>query len=140
MHFATALVGRDAAQDLVSEVVLACLERQSLSELDNPRAYLTTSMLNRARSRYRRASRESNALQRLGEPGIHHDSYPGADSEYADALMQLPIQQRAALYLVYWEDLDQAEAAVRLGVRPGTLRRYLFLARRRLEELLDEPS
>jgi DNA-directed RNA polymerase specialized sigma24 family protein len=50
----------------------------------------------------------------------------------------LPLQQRAAIYLVYWEGCEPTEAARLLGVQPGTLRRYLHLAREKLRRYLDE--
>jgi DNA-directed RNA polymerase specialized sigma24 family protein len=39
---------------------------------------------------------------------------------------------------VYWEGHSPTEAAALMGTKPGTVRRYLHLARRKLEEALDE--
>jgi RNA polymerase sigma-70 factor (ECF subfamily) len=52
--------------------------------------------------------------------------------------MGLPPQQRAAVYLTYWRDLPISETSELLGCRPGTVKRYLFLARNRLKELLSD--
>jgi RNA polymerase sigma-70 factor (ECF subfamily) len=46
--------------------------------------------------------------------------------------------QRSATYFVYWADMSVAEAAAVMGVRPGTVKRYLHLARAKLEGVLDE--
>jgi len=139
MRFAASLVGPDAASDLVSEVMVATLQSRSLLSLENPRAYLMQAVLNRARSAGRRLDRERLALARypvtvLGEDPA--DFLVGAD--VVRTVAALPVQQRAAIYLVYWADLEPTEAARLLGVRPATLRRYLYLARKRLRRHLDE--
>ena len=140
MRFAASLVGPDHADDLVSEVMVSTLQRRSLVSLDNPQAYLMQAVLNRARSSHQRISRERETLSRLAPANPTSES--GYDLEVADDLLrtvaELPMQQRAAIYLVYWEDLEPFEAAELMGVRPGTLRRYLHLARKKLRRYLDE--
>ncbi len=143
MRFAASLVGPQNAGDLVSEAVVATLGNRpnvyrTLTSLEYPQAYLMKAVLNRARSWGRRAQTERQALARIDAPT------PGADP--ADAILvdlsrtvaRLPVRQRAAIHLVYWEDLTPTEAAALLGIRPATLRRYLHLARRRLRGYLDE--
>ncbi len=49
------------------------------------------------------------------------------------AVWRLPVQQRAAVFLFYWEGHPVAEIADPIGVRPGTVKRYLYLARKRLK-------
>jgi RNA polymerase sigma factor (sigma-70 family) len=140
MRFAASLVGPDRAADLVSEVMVSTLQRRSLESLDNPEAYLMQAVLNRARSAHRRLAREREALSRFvavpaGEdPTV--DFLVGAD--IVRAVAELPLRQRAAVYLVYWLDQEPSVAAELLGVRPGTLRRYLHLARKKLRRYLDE--
>jgi DNA-directed RNA polymerase specialized sigma24 family protein len=48
------------------------------------------------------------------------------------------VGQRAATYFVYWGDMSVATAAEMMGVRPGTVKRYLHLARTKLEGVLNE--
>lgn len=134
-RFAASLVGPDDAADLVSETVVAVLQRRPLASLDNPQAYLMRSVLNRTRSRARSAARERRAVARLGAPG----SSPAADDGLSDVtrtVSTLPPQQRAAIYLVHWEGMSPTEAAHQLGVRPATVRRYLHLAHNRLRRYL----
>ena len=50
----------------------------------------------------------------------------------------LPPRQRAATFLVYWEGHTPVSAAELMGCRPATVRRYLHLAHRKLEEMIDE--
>ncbi len=140
MRFAASLVGPHQAADLVSEVMVATLRKRSLSSLENPQAYLMQAVLNRARSNHRRTSREREAQSLLAM--LPRGDDPTADFVVGDdvvrALAELPVQQRAAIYLVYWVGHEPKEAAALLGVQPGTLRRYLHLAREKLRRYLDE--
>lgn len=91
------------------------------------------SVLNAARSRYRRMKTVTMVpLEKAHEPG-HMDRV----DEALDLIRRLPPQQRAATFLVYWERHTPTEAAVLMGCRPATVRRYLHLARRKLKETLD---
>ena len=120
--------------------MVSTLKRHSLSSLENPHAYLMQAVLNRARSNHRRMSREQET-QSLFVMMPRGDD-PTADFVVGDdvvrAVAELPVQQRAAIYLVYWADHAPKEAAALLGVRTGTLRRYLHLAREKLGRYLDE--
>jgi RNA polymerase sigma factor (sigma-70 family) len=140
MRFAASLVGPADAADLVSEVIVSTLKRRSLSSLENPQGYLMQAVLNRARSNHRRTSRERETHALLAI--LPRGDDPTADFVVGDdvvrAVAELPVQQRAAVYLVYWVGHEPKEAAELLGVQPGTLRRYLHLARVRLRRYLDE--
>ncbi len=139
MRFASSLVGRDQAGDLVSEVILETLKNRTLSSLDNPQAYLMRAILNRARSARRRFNREQAHSMREA-PAVGHDPTAGlaTQTDVKKAVAALPVQQRAAIYLVYWVGYEPSEAAELLGVQPATLRRYLYLARLKLRRFLDE--
>jgi len=50
----------------------------------------------------------------------------------------LPPRQRAAAFLVYWQGCSAPEAAELMGCRPATVRRYLHLARNKLEGAFDD--
>lgn len=138
MRFASSLVGPNDAADLVSEVIVAAIQRRPLSSLENPKAYLMQALLNRARSRGRRLDREQKAVARLRAIPFPQEHTEVSDPGVTDTVATLPPQQRAAVFLVYWEDLSPSEAAKLLGVRPATLRRYLHLARSKLRKHLDE--
>jgi RNA polymerase sigma-70 factor (ECF subfamily) len=60
-----------------------------------------------------------------------------ADSGLAAALARLGEADRELLLLIAWEGLSPAEAAVVLGVKPGTVRVRLSRARRRLTQALS---
>ena len=129
LRYATSLVGPDRTEDVVSTVVLRTMRRQGLAELDRPHAYLMKSVLNESRSVWRRVSTvplsESDSLQ-----------LPVEVVETLDALWRLPLRQRAAAFLFYWEDRSVAEIAELMGVRDGTVKRYLHNARQRLKRSL----
>lgn len=133
MRFATALVGADDAADVLSAVVLRTLETRSLSSLDNPQTYLMKAVLNEARARARSQRRLATALGQMSSPISAEDSARGDFSDLVEAVMALPVKQRAAVYAVYWMGMSSQEAAQALGCRAATVRRYLHLARRKLE-------
>ena len=53
------------------------------------------------------------------------------------ALATLPYRQRAALVLRYYSDLPDAEIAVALGCRPGTVGSLVHRGLERLREVVD---
>ncbi len=133
MRYATALVGPDTADNVVSSVVVRTLARPGgLGGLREPKQYLMKAILNETRSRHRRAVRR---------PTIHADtttSVTSADGDQVvDMIRSLPARQRAAAYLVFYEEYTPTEAARLMGCRPATVRRYLHLARTKLREALD---
>jgi RNA polymerase sigma-70 factor (sigma-E family) len=68
----------------------------------------------------------------------------GADTSYDDrdvllrALALLPVQQRAAVVLRYWDDLSVEDTAFALGVGPGTVKSHCARGLARLRELVPE--
>ena len=134
-RLATALVGPSEAEDVVADVVVRVLERPGgLSGLRDPRPYLVRAIINEARSRFRKRRRVDDL------PTREEEDPPAAD--YRDQLVEvvstLPPRQRAATFLVYWEGHTSVSAAELMGCRPATVRRYLHLAHRKLEEMIDE--
>ena len=134
MRYATALVGVSDAGDLVSTVVTRVLGRPGgLSGLDEPKPYLMKSILNEARMRHRTRRRSDRALLAM-TPIVG-----GGDHDHVlDLVMALPTRQRAAVYLTYYEKYPATEVADLMGCRSATVRRYLFLARQKLREAIDE--
>ena len=132
VRYAAVLVGPRDAEDVVSTVVVRVLNSRKLAALDDARPYLFKSVLNECRTRAVRR-REAFGFVDLPEP-------PPADPqpEVLEAVMSLPVAQRAATFLVYWADLSIGEAARLMGTRPGTVKRYLHLARTKLKGVLDE--
>ena len=136
MRFATSLVGVDDAADLLSAVVTRALRRPGgLAGLTDAKPYLVRALTNEARSLHRTRSRRLDMSRSLVVPAVDDSD---TASGTLDLLMSLPPRQRAALFLVGYEGYEPSEAAALLGCRPGTVRRYLFIARQKLREVLDE--
>lgn len=133
VRYASLLVGPSDAEDVLSTVVLRVLERRSLGDLDDPWAYLFRAITNEARGIARREKR----TRELPKVDSRSEGMPEADHEVAAALGVLPPRQLAAVYLVYWEDQTIKNAARTLGTTTGTVKRYLYLARRKLKELIE---
>lgn len=136
-RLATALVGPSEADDVVADVVVRVLERPGgLAGLKDPRPYLIKAIINEARSRFRKRKRVD------ARPVQDREAVDSPEADYRDQLLEvvssLPPRQRAATFLVYWEGHTSVTAAELMGCRPATVRRYLHLAHRKLEEMIDE--
>jgi RNA polymerase sigma-70 factor, ECF subfamily len=132
VRYAAVLIGPGDAEDVVSTVVVRVLSRHTLASLEDARRYLFRAVLNECRTRAVRR-RESLTLTDLPEPPS-----PDPQPEVLEAVLSLPVAQRAATFLVYWADLSVSETAHLMGTRPGTVKRYLYLARAKLKGALDD--
>jgi RNA polymerase sigma-70 factor (ECF subfamily) len=135
-RYATALVGPADAPDVVTDGVLAAFRSPTWPTVSNPRAYLYRAVFSAAmsakRSDVRRLRRE--AAVATGDVVAAHES--SADAQRA--LQQLSPQQRAVVYLTYWDDLTPTQIAELLDVSEGTVRKQLARAREQLRRILDE--
>lgn len=129
LRYATVMVGADNADDVVSTVFVRILKGRGLESLEDPRPYLFKAVTNEARSHLRR-SRHLPLTER---------AMPTVDTETVDvirAIRSLPPQQRSAVFFCLWEEHTIAEASELMGVRPGTVKRYIHEARTTLKGLL----
>lgn len=126
LRFATVLTGERAlAEDLVQDAFVNLAGR--LAHLRDPgafEAYLRRTVVNLANSKFRRRRVERSYLEREGRrPG---DRGPVADPETRDevwtALQTLPVKQRAAIALRFYEDLPDERIAEVLHCAPATVR------------------
>jgi len=136
MRYATALVGVSDAGDVVSSVVTRVMAKDGLVGLDEPKAYLMRSILNEVRMRHRSRSRETRAVSALKADGPQQRHEDHID-HVLDLIMDLPPRQRAAVFLAYYEQYSPTEIAELMRCRPGTVRRYLHLARAKLKEVIN---
>jgi RNA polymerase sigma-70 factor, ECF subfamily len=135
VRFATGLVGPSNAADVVAEAVLRCMSSSKWSTVERKKPYLYRSVFNEAkrfhRSTFRRTSREmQSARPEAFDP-------PEPRPEILAALGELSIQQRAVIFLTYWEDLSPSGVAGVLRIGEGSVKRHLARGRRRLKEVLD---
>jgi RNA polymerase sigma-70 factor (ECF subfamily) len=138
MKLATFLAGPHAAVDLVQESVARAVRSPRWTGVADQGAYLTRVLVNEARrgagSDARRRAREERVAARSVPESV--PAY-GVDADVRDAVRDLSAQQRAIVFLTYWEDLSIPVVAERLGVGEGTVRRQLARAKSRLRKVLN---
>ncbi len=134
-RFATVLVGRDDAADVVSSAVLRALRSPAWPSVTNHRSYLHQAVANEARNLYRSDTRRR---QREATTVTSQVVFPPeAHPEVGKAVQQLSVRQRAVVYLTYWEDMTDQTIADYLGISAGSVRRHLARARRHLRRTLN---
>jgi RNA polymerase sigma factor (sigma-70 family) len=142
--------GRDAADDLLSEVFLRAYSalRQYDARWPDARPWLYGITRNVLREHWRRRSAEDDRA-RSAPLAPDQDPWPDVDDRI-DAAARRPSLRRAltalaacdrdVLLLVTWEGLTPAEVAIALGIPQGTARSRLFRARSLMRQLLDDPA
>jgi RNA polymerase sigma-70 factor (ECF subfamily) len=138
IRYATVLVGPDDAPDVVTDAVLSAFATPAWSQVAQPRAYLYRSVLNTAlsshRARERRRRRETAVAMRPVAP----ESSPAESAiDVHRALATLSPQQRAVVFLAYWQDQPPSQIAATLDVSEGTVRKQLARARAQLRKVID---
>lgn len=132
LRVAFLMVGsQQQAEEIVHDAFAALLERWD--RVDRPAGYLRASVVNGCRSAHRRRSLERRTVAATRVPtavGL------GAD-DLADALAALPPKRRAAIVLRYYGDHSEAEIAVALKVRPGTVKSLLHRGLAQLREVIE---
>jgi RNA polymerase sigma-70 factor (ECF subfamily) len=137
VRYATVLVGPDDAPDVVADAVVAAFASRSWRDVDNRRAYLYRAVLTRSASHHRASRRRRHREERAAAlvPAPPDEAPPAIDAHRA--LAALSEQQRAVVYLTYWEDLAPGQIADLLGISDGTVRKQLARARDHLRRILD---
>ncbi|MGW3265815.1 RNA polymerase sigma factor [Streptomyces sp. NPDC001056] len=130
------------AEDVVQDAFTALFRRHGhrLASLDDPEAYLRTSVVNAARSvlRRRRTARAHTPDPEGHAPAPEEDVLLHEEHrEVLAALRTLTRRQREVLVLRYWSHLTEAEIAATLGLSRGAVKstasRALDALGRRLE-------
>jgi RNA polymerase sigma-70 factor, ECF subfamily len=144
-RFARALCGDAAlADDLVQDCVERALSRSSLYDPSRPlRAWLFAILRNIFISGLRKSSRLQvvKTVDELydGEDAVRAEQETNISLKLiAQALDQLPDQQREILVLVSLEEMSYREAAEIVGVPIGTVMSRLSRARNHMQQLLEE--
>ena len=136
VRFATGLVGPADAPDVVADAMVKVLWSPRWDEVANPRAYPYRAVLNESHRHHRSTMRRRAVEARASSVGSN--VMVEVRPDVLDAVSRLSLKQRAAVLLVYWEDLTVAQTARRLGLSEGTVHRNLARAERRLGRLLDD--
>jgi RNA polymerase sigma factor (sigma-70 family) len=128
-------VGRQDADDLLAEVWLRAFASRASYRGDWPdgRPWLYGVARNTLRVHWQKRSRD-----RRGSGAMDSDPWPEVDARLdaealgatlRQAVLALSADEREVLLLVAWEHLSPTEAAVTLGIPPGTARSRLHRAR-----------
>jgi RNA polymerase sigma factor (sigma-70 family) len=133
-RYATGLVGPFDAADVVTDACIKAFESRNWHEVSNRRAYLYKTVLSVANDHHRRSM--ARRLREMKTATPESMPAPDIDVDVLEAVNRLSVQQRAAVYLTYWEDLTPQHVAERMGVSVGSVKRHLARARKRLGELL----
>jgi RNA polymerase sigma-70 factor (sigma-E family) len=138
LRFALMLTGdRALSEDLVQEAFVRVAAK--LGDLRDPsafNAYLTRAVANLAKSHFRRQQVVKKHTRTVDASTLVADPVDVATSDaLLVALRRLPMQQRAAVVLRYYNDLSQEEIAQVLDCPVGTVKSQLSrgLARLRKE-------
>ena len=136
LRYATAMVGPFEAEDVVADAVVGLLSSRKLATARDPKAYMFRAVHNSVRMRMRaegrRRNREQWVVDDRARAGVE------IDPSVLEAVAVLSVQQRAVIYLTYWEDLTPSSIAEWLDVSEGTVRRQLARARARLRKVLHD--
>jgi len=128
---ATLMCGsRSAAEDLVHDAFAAVLPK--LDGVEHPRAYLRVAVVNRCL-----AWRGRQALERERQPPPGDADPPPADPELRHLLAELPVDQRVALVLRFYEDLSGAQIADVMQQPEATVRSHIHRGLATLKELIE---
>lgn len=140
LRFAYLVTGsQHAAEDAVQEALTsACAKWSRVSRTRDPEAYVRRMIANAHVSGWRRTRRESPVAE------VRDTTFadPAALVDTGDAVWRvcesLPRQQRAAVVLRFYEDLDYAEIAEILGLAEATVRSHVHRALAALRTELTE--
>ncbi len=114
-------------EELAQEAFVRLAPRFHL--LDDPRAYLHTTIVNLTREWHRASGRRRRREVRAATNPI------AAEHQHLfDVLAALPEAQRTVLVLRYWADWDEQAIAAHLGCRPATVRSHAQRALARLRQ------
>ncbi len=120
------------AEDVTQTVFRKVLELdRPLGDAKHERAWLIVTARNECRNqlkhwwRTRRAGEEEAKAIVWDQP---------EDGEVWELLLTLPQKERMALYLHYYQGYDTGETAKLMGVKPATLRSWLYRAREKLKQ------
>src|SRR6185437_5520981 len=114
------------AHDLVQDTLVSAYQHwPRVRQADNPDAYVRRILINEVRGRWRRRDRTMPVAR---FPEVHEPVTPDASDEIdrraglLQALLALPLRQRATIILRYLEGMSERETAAALGCSEGTVK------------------
>lgn len=141
LHRAAYLMVGDVslAQDLVQEALIRTYVAWSrLRDPANAEAYtrraITTIAIDWSRRKARSAERPTGRPPDIAAPG--HADRIDEHTWLWQCLRQLPVRQRVAIVLRYYQDLTEAQTAEAMGCRVGTVKSTVSAGMTRLRDLV----
>jgi RNA polymerase sigma-70 factor, ECF subfamily len=132
--------GSPDAEAIAAETMTIAWRRLPVVPGDDPRPWLYATARNLVRAETRRAARQADLGDRVGDAAPLAPEPCEFDRELGRALSGLAQVDRELLLLIAWEDLTPSQAARSLGINPVACRVRLFRARKRLVAALRAPS
>ena len=129
--------GDDDARDLVQECFLRAIEHPLPGDPKAAERWLTRVLVNLCRDRHRRRTvRRLHARERSHEP-LATSEDPATSAALRDAVLALPVRQRAIVVLHEIEGRTLSEIGELLGIAAVTARWHLHVALRSLRKELS---
>lgn len=127
------------AHDVVQETLVKAYQHwRRVRHADNPDAYVRRMLINEMRDRWRRNDRLVLVSRFAEEPAVADSSDEIARrSGLLQALLTLPLRQRATIVLRYLEEMSERETAAALGCSEGTVKSQSARALISLRSFLD---
>jgi RNA polymerase sigma factor (sigma-70 family) len=120
--------GDPAAEELVQDSFLRV--KSKWDRIDNPGAYLRVAVVNACRNHFRERRVEHRPLP--GGVESHDDRF-----EVRAAIAALPVRQRSAMVLRYYEDMPEAEIADVLGCSVPAVKSLLHRGLQDLRKVIE---
>ncbi|MDP2774093.1 MAG: SigE family RNA polymerase sigma factor [Nocardioides sp.] len=131
LRFAYLVTGsqQDAEDAVQSALTRACEKWSRVRRADDPDAYVRRMVVNAHVSRWRRSGRRELSVAEVRDSTVRDPAEAIArDDAVWRVCSGLPRQQRAAVVLRFYEDLEYAEIATVLGVSQVAVRTYIHRA------------
>jgi len=131
---------RGLAEDLVQDAFLRMFGRfQDLRDPGAFEAYLRRTVVNLSRKHFRRRRVERAYVERqAGSLGVEaSDRDVAGEQALRRALLALPLRQRTAIVLRFYEDLSERQTADLLRCRPGTVKSLVSRGMEALRSSID---
>lgn len=129
---------RMMAEDIAQEAMIDAERRWDVvGRYEKPGAWVRRVTIQRSSKRLRRMGTEAAALLKVGPVDAIPEG-PREVEDVLDAVARLPVRQRAAVVLHYFDGYSVAEVAEILECAEGTAKAHLHKARTSLARMLGE--
>lgn len=131
-------LGSTALADDIVQDAFAALYR-STDEVHVPAAWLRTAVVRACLNERRRGDTARRYRHQVSTPAVSDGGIPllSIDDPIIAALRGLPVRQRTAVVLRYYDDLSEAEIAEAMDISAGTVKSTIHRALKALRKEID---